>query len=148
MSYGFIVDGVWMNYLNRQRVMSHLVYQVHSAHALLVPHCCTITTSLDYNHSALLIRINCILFMCFFLTIAVQIECYNCVDRMSNTTCGEPKTNKDLGSLDTITCKHGACIKWTYYKSSESDILIFVATTAFYDIHFRLLLSMFSFSFG
>ena len=31
-----LCDGVWMNYLNRQRVMSHLVSQVPSTHAVLV----------------------------------------------------------------------------------------------------------------
>ena len=41
-----LLDGVWMNSLNRQRVMSHLVSQVHSAHALLVFPCASFVSCL------------------------------------------------------------------------------------------------------
>jgi len=57
--------------------------------------------------------------MSFVPVLAVPIECYNCLDKLFNTTCGDPRTDDELDILDTITCKTGACVKWTYYKNSE-----------------------------
>jgi len=47
------------------------------------------------------------------------VVCYECLDSAHNTTCGQPVTEDDLDSLGSVTCKKGACIKWTYYKNHE-----------------------------
>ncbi len=59
------------------------------------------------------------------------ITCYKCKDLAENTTCANPvPMSRDpeeeyepwvtMGpDLPTISCKRGACVKWTYYQNSE-----------------------------
>ena len=59
------------------------------------------------------------------------ITCYQCRDLAENTTCSnplpvepDPEVEVDplvtlAPDLPTITCKKGACIKWTYYLNGR-----------------------------
>lgn len=47
------------------------------------------------------------------------IECFECLDKAHNTTCGTSSDPVQLLELGTIKCKRGACVKWTYYRNRE-----------------------------
>ena len=66
-----------------------------------------------------------------FLILLDPITCYQCRDFAENTTCAnpvpvepDPEVELDLWvtlapDLPTITCKKGACVKWTYYLNGR-----------------------------